>query len=112
MKGEGDVVIRLRLFGFGNRPSRFRQQTVTLPQRATVGALLAWWRQQERGVPPDDLLIIINGQDARHLQGELTPLADNDEVTLMLPVAGGRYPFPYEGKGERWAVERDDCDPI
>lgn len=98
--GEGGVVIRLRLFGLGSRPSRFQNQTVTLPEAATVGTLLAWWRQQERAVSPDDLLVIVNGQDARHLQGEATPLSDDDEVTLMLPVAGGKSPVG-EGNGER-----------
>lgn len=83
------IVVRLRLFGFGNRPSRFRSQTVTLSEGATVGTLLAWWRQAERVVLSDHLLVIVNGQDARQLQGELTPLSDGDEVTLMLPVAGG-----------------------
>lgn len=97
MSEGGDIVIRLRLFGFGDRPGRFRRQTLTLPEGATVRDLLARWRDEACTVPPDNLLIIVNGQNARHLQGNLTLLSDGDEVTLMIPVAGGALtPSPCE----------------
>lgn len=88
MVGEG-VVVHLRLFGFGDRPSRARALTVSLPPGATVGDLLSWWHQEQPGTSFDSLLVIVNGQEARHLQGEATPLVDGDHVTLMRPVAGG-----------------------
>ncbi len=102
MSEGGDIVIRLRLFGFGDRPGRFRYQTLTLPEGATVRDLLARWREEACAVPPDNLLIIVNGQNARDMQGNLTPLSDGDEVTLMLPVAGGALtPSPCEAPRSR-----------
>ena len=57
--GKGEIVVRLRLFGFGDRPSRVRHQTVTLPEGATLETLFAWWRRERRAMLPDVQAIIV-----------------------------------------------------
>lgn len=86
---EERVVIRLRLFGFGSRPGRFRQIAVPLARGASVGSLLAWCREQGGIDLPVHPVVFVNGREAQQLQGEQTPLAEGDEVTVMRPVAGG-----------------------
>lgn len=83
------IVVRVRCFGFGHQPSRARERTVALPKGATVRDLLTRWREEEDSALPDSLLIILNGRNVRHLQGDVTRLSHGDEVTLMRPVAGG-----------------------
>ena len=85
------VVVELRVYGLGGRPSRPRLRTVALPCGATVGDLMAWWREAEPGNPAGSLLVVVNGQLARHLAGEATPLRSGDHVALMRPVAGGSH---------------------
>ncbi len=41
------------------------------------------------GKMSDIAIIMVNGQDVRHLQGFDTPLQANDTVVIFPPVAGG-----------------------
>lgn len=88
------ISVRLRLFGFNNRCSRYREQIVALPPPATVATLLDHWTSAvESGirgeVAVERLLIIVNGRHIHHLQGLDTPLVEGDVVTLLPPVVGG-----------------------
>jgi len=35
------------------------------------------------------VIVVLNGEDVRCLQGVLTPVGDNDELQLLLAMAGG-----------------------
>ncbi len=35
--------------------------------------------------------LYVNGQDVRYLAGLHTPLGDGDELTILVPIAGGTY---------------------
>jgi len=86
----GEIVVRVRCFGFGQQPSRVRERTLALPRGATVGDLLVRWRAEENTPLPDNLLVILNGRSVGRSLVEATGLSHGDEVTLMRPVAGGR----------------------
>jgi molybdopterin converting factor small subunit len=60
---------------------------VALPAGATVDTLLDRLRELEPAIASglDAALPVVHGTHARRLQ----PLADGDEVALLLPVAGG-----------------------
>ena len=87
--------VKIRCFGLRRsaaQPTRLRQ---TLGGPTTVGQL--WQRLLESGevggelgrVDREALLVLINGRPIHMLRGWNTPLADGDEVTFMLQVAGG-----------------------
>jgi molybdopterin converting factor small subunit len=67
-----------------------RRLSVELPQDATVATLLERLRADEPAIAPalDSALPVVRGT---HASGE-QPLAEGDEVALLIPVAGGTPP--------------------
>jgi molybdopterin synthase sulfur carrier subunit len=67
---------------------------VELPRDATVDTLLERLRAREPSIAPalDSALTVVGGTHASG--GE--PLADGDEVALLIPVAGGAGPITSE----------------
>ncbi len=58
---------------------------------ATYGKGFERWLVAD-GKMSDLAIIMVNGQDVRHLQGFDTPLQASDTVVIFPPVAGGSYP--------------------
>jgi sulfur-carrier protein len=71
-----------------------RRLRVELPQQATVGTLLDRVGQLEPAIAPalGSALPVLKGTHASGSQ----PLADGDEVALLIPVAGGAGPSSLE----------------
>jgi molybdopterin converting factor small subunit len=67
-----------------------RRLRVELPQEATVDTLLGRLAEAEPAIAPalDSALPVLRGTHASGGQ----PLADGDEVALLIPVAGGAGP--------------------
>ncbi|MEA2333048.1 MAG: sulfur-carrier protein [Thermoleophilaceae bacterium] len=67
-----------------------RRLRVELSDQATVATLLDHLREAEPAIAPglDSALAVVGGTHA----GGAQPLADGDEVALLIPVAGGAGP--------------------
>jgi len=87
--------VTLRLFRFGNRADRFREEARTIAHGATVrsvweelwttvgkGELLA--RIDERAV-----LLLVNGKPIHQLEDWETLLENGDKVTILVKAFGG-----------------------
>jgi molybdopterin converting factor small subunit len=89
------IQVSVKTFGLCGGDSVARRTPAFLPQGATVGNLVDRLRSQaaptERlaAVPPDALLILINGRPIQYLGGWSTRLADGDEIAMLLKTAGG-----------------------
>jgi molybdopterin converting factor small subunit len=73
---------------------------IALPHDATVDTLLDRLRDLEPAIAAglDAALPVVRGTHARRLQ----PLADGDEVALLLPVAGGASGFSSSNRRDSW----------
>jgi molybdopterin converting factor small subunit len=73
---------------------------VALPSGATVDTLLDRLRELEPAIASglDAALPVVRGTHARRLQ----PLADGDEVALLLPVAGGAAGLGLSKRRDPW----------
>ncbi len=94
----GEITVILKLFT-GAFPERI---SIPLPSGACVRDLLARaeWKNPEgrsrepvpvplKNVPPDDLLLILNGRSVNDFQGYDTPLEDGDILAVFPVMAGG-----------------------
>jgi len=87
--------VTLRLFGFGDRKSRFQEEAKAITQGATVRSV---WEELRRSSGQEDLigrideravLILINGKPIHQLEDWQTILEDGDKVTILVKAFGG-----------------------
>jgi molybdopterin converting factor small subunit len=93
------IGIRLRFTGFGGGIQAPRgEHSISLPSPTTVATLLDYLAGDPEShadgalilrIPPENLLIAVNGRLIQHQKGQQTPLASGDLVTIMPPVIGG-----------------------
>jgi molybdopterin synthase sulfur carrier subunit len=70
-------------------PSDLRELLTQLAQRYGAPFRRAVFADGEDGRLHDQIIILVNGRNVRHLQQLDTPLAPDDEVSIFPMVAGG-----------------------
>lgn len=87
--------VRLRLFGFGDRVDRFREEARAIGHGATVRSV---WEELRTTSGKEELLarideravlILVNGKPIHQLEDWQTVLAAGDGVSIMVKAFGG-----------------------
>ena len=90
----------VRSTGSPKQPGSIRPASIELPDKTTIGELLDHLlesteiigkREDYCGNSPAAMLrILVNGRNIRLLAEEQTILSDGDQISILLPIAGGR----------------------
>ncbi|HAL62372.1 MAG TPA: hypothetical protein DCP08_08210 [Chloroflexi bacterium] len=87
--------VTLRLFGFGDRADRFREETRAITHGATVRSV---WEELRTTTGQEELLaridegavlVLINGRPIHQLEDWQTVLDNGDKVTILVKAFGG-----------------------
>jgi molybdopterin converting factor small subunit len=90
----------IRSTGSPKRPGSIRSASIDLPDQSTIGELLDHLlesteiigkREDYCGNSPAAMLrILVNGRNIRLLGEEKAVLSNGDQISILLPIAGGR----------------------